>query len=528
MPLQPIRSFKGPRLSAATQTSQLNVAPPPVGGLNFRDPINAMPITDAMVLRNLIPNKTGCTLRKGYQYHTTALDEPIVSLFSYNSADGTTNKLFAASDGSIWDVTDEEPVISEEDTGSDEDQWNTTQFANGSGNYLLAVSPGAGYWTYDGTTWTQQSVTNLPDNPTSVAVFKNRVWFTIKDSSSVWYLDTIDAITGTAQEFVMGSLLRNGGYIRGLINWTVDAGVSFDDFLVVVGSEGDLGVWQGTDPSDATKFALKGVWYVGPVPKYGRFFTAYGGDVLIISTLGLVEMSKLVNGQFVNTQQGPSAKIETVLGPIIKQYINDPSFDVQIVADSEVLILKLPPQNNNYIQYVMNVNTASWCTFSNMPMVCTALFSGKLYFATDSYRVAKGLYEELDQVETDGEGGQPIEGEVQVAFNDFGSPGQLKQFVMVKPIFTAPQSPSVKLRMNTQYSFQPVAGSPAFVRDESSYWDEAKWNLATWSSATNTYESWYGIRGLGYYGALRMRMRGFGGTTNFYSYHIMNQIGGVM
>ena len=528
MPLQAIRSFKAPRLSAATQTSQLNVAPPPVGGLNFRDPINAMPATDAMVLRNLIPNKTGCTLRKGWQYQTNALDDPIVSMFSYNSADGTTNKLFAASGGDIWDVTTETPTVSQATTGSTENQWNTTQFANGAGNFLLAVSPGAGYWTYDGSSWTQQTVTNLPANPTSVAVFKNRVWFTIKDSSSVWYLDTIDAITGTAQEFVMGSLLRNGGYVRGLINWTVDAGVSFDDFLVVVGSQGDVGVWQGTDPSSATTFALKGVWYVGPVPKYGRFFTAYGGDVLLLSTLGLVEMSKLINGQFVNTQQGPSAKIESELGPIIQEYLDDPSFDVQIIADSEILIIKLPPQNNNYIQYVMNVNTASWCTFSNVPMVCCSLFEHDFYFATDSNRVAKGIVGELDQVETDGEGGQAIEGEVQVAFNDFGMPGQLKQFVMVKPIFTAPQAPSLKVRMNTQYSLQSVAGSPSFVRDESSYWDEAKWNLASWSSQTNTYESWYGIRGLGYYGALRMRMRGFGGSTNFYSYHIMNQIGGVM
>lgn len=529
MPLIPLQSWKAPRRSAAAQVSNLFVVPAPVGGLNYRDPISNMAPTDALVLRNFIPKQTGAELRKGWQYHTEALEDPIVSVFSYNAPDPDDNKVFAASAGDIWDVTVDPPVSSQTATGSTDDVWNTTQFATTSGMYLLAVSPGAGYWTYDSSNgWVQQTVTGLPSNPTSVAVWKNRVWFTVKDSASVYYLDTVDAITGTATEFPMGSILRNGGYVRGLVNWTLDAGVGIDDYLVVVGSQGDIGVWQGTDPSDPAKFGLKGVWYVGPVPKYGRFFTNFGGDVMLLSELGLVPMSRLVNGQFSEIQPGPSQKIQSLLSPIIGEYRDEVQWDLFLVPDSDVLVIKPPEVDGRFVQYAMNVNTGAWCTFSDMPMVAAALLNGDVYFATDDNRVAKAFVGELDQVAVDGTGGEAVEGELQTAFNAFGTPGQLKRFSMVRPIFLARQPPSLKLRLNTQYSFQSVAGSPSFTGEERAEWDDAEWNLARWGSASNTYEIWVGVTGLGYYGALRMRIRGLGGSTIFASFHSMSELGGVM
>lgn len=528
MPLIPLKTWKAPRRSAAAQVSNLFVVPAPVGGLNYRDPISNMAPTDALVMRNFIPKQTGSELRKGWRYHTAALEDPIVSIFSYNAPDPANNKVFAASAGDIWDVTTDPPAVSQLATGSDDDVWNTTQFATTSGMYLLAVSPGAGYWTYDGATWTQQTVTGLPADPTSVAVWKNRVWFTVKDSASVYYLDTVDAITGTATEFPMGSILRNGGYVRGLVNWTLDAGVGIDDYLVVVGSQGDIGVWQGTDPSDPTKFGLKGVWYVGPVPKYGRFFTNFGGDVMLLSELGLVPMSRLVNGQFSEIQPGPSQKIQSLLSPVIGEYRDDVQWDLFLVPDSDVLVIKPPEISGRFVQYAMNVNTGAWCTFTDIPMVAAALLNGEVYFATDDNRVAKAFVGELDQVAVDGTGGEAVEGEIQTAFNAFGTPGQLKRFTMVRPVFLARQPPSLKLRLNTQYSFQSVAGSPSFVGEERAEWDDAEWNLARWGSASNTYEIWVGVTGLGYYGALRMRIRGLGGTTLFASFHAMSELGGVM
>lgn len=531
MPLIPVKPFKTPRVAAAAQVSQLIVAPAPVGGLNYRDPISAMSDRDALVMKNFIPKQTGAELRKGWQYtanEDVGVTTPYVSLFAYNGATPAANKLFGAQGGKIWDVTTSTPSVSQNSTGSTENVWNTTQFATTAGMFLLAVSPGAGYWYYDGATWTNPTVTGLPANPTSVVVWKNRVWFTIKDSASVYYLTNVNAITGTASEFPMGSILRNGGAIRGMINWTLDAGVGIDDYLVIIGSQGDVAVYQGTDPSSSTTFGLRGVWYVGPVPKYGRFFTAFGGDVLLLSELGVVPLSKLVNGQFSEVQPGPAQKVQSVLSPIVRELLNDISWDVYFAPNSDVLVVKLPRLDGTYTQYAMNINTGAWCTLSGLPMVATATLNGDVYFSTDNNRVAKAFIGELDEVAVDGTGGQAIDGEIQTAFMSFNVPGVLKRFSMVRPVFIARQPPAIKAKLNTQYAMSGVAGAPSFNGLDRDEWDEDNWNIARWGSSSNTYEVWIGVTGLGYYGALRMRVRGLGGTTTFASFHILSELGGVM
>ena len=528
MPLVPVKQFKQPRVSAAARVAQPFIMPAPTGGLNYRDPISNMSPNDALVLDNFIPTQTGVQLRKGWKYTSSTVSLPIRSIFTFNAPDPTDNKIFAAAGGNIYDVTGSTPVQVVTGTSSENDQWSVTQFSTNADMFLLAVSPGAGYWTYDTTNgWVNQTPTNLPTDLTSVAVWKRRVWFTEKESSKVWYLDTVDAITGTAVSFQMGSLLRNGGFVRGLINWTLDAGVGVDDHLVVVGSQGDVGVWQGTDPSDAATFRLQGVWYVGPVPTYGRFFTGYGGDVMIVSTLGLVPVSRLVNGQFSEIQPGPSQKIQSVLVPLVSQLKDELSWDVFVVPDSDVLVIKLPENAGVYQQFAMNVNTGAWCTFSGMLMACCALLNGQLYFGTEDGRVARGLFGTADGVETDGSGANAIEGDVQTAFNAFGTPAQLKKFGLARPIFIAPAAPSVKVQVNTQFTFANTAGSPSFSETVDSRWNQSNWNVARWVGSNNSYQAWIGTTGLGYYGSLRMRVRGLSGTI-FTSAHMMTELGGVI
>lgn len=528
MPLVNLAPFKTPRRAAAARVADMFTIPAPTGGLNYRDPISSMQPTDALVLENMIPNQTGAVIRKGWQYHTSSVALPIKSIFAYNAPNPANNKVFAAAGGNIYDVTTGTPALSQASTGSSDDVWSVTQFANGANMFLLAVSPGAGYWTYDSTGgWIKRTVTGLAASLKEVAVFKNRVWFVANNDSRVYYLDTVDAITGTASDFEMGSILRNGGVVRGLINWTLDAGVGIDDHLVVVGSQGDIAVWTGTDPSDPNKFGLRGMWYCGPVPKYGRFHTSYGGDVMILSELGLVPVSRLINGQFSEVQPGPSQKIQSVLSPLIAKLRDEVAWDIFVVPSSDVLVIKLPEDAGVYTQYAMNVNTGAWCTLSAMPMACCTLLNGQLYFGTEDGRVAKGLFGNNDGVETDGSNGNPIEGDIQTAFNAFGSPATLKKFGLARPIFIGSSPPSVKLQINTQYTFANVGGSPSYTTTNAGFWNSGLWNTAVWSGSQNSYQAWVGTTGLGYYASLRMKVRGLPGTI-FTSSHMLTEPGGVM
>ena len=536
MPLKPLAPFKTPQRVAAAQVAQVSVLPAPTGGLNYRDPIAAMTPQDALVLTNLIPRQLGVELRKGWQAYSEpvlveGVAESVETVFGYTAPNPLNNKVFMAANGNIYDVTaGGVPTVAVTGTGSTDDEWWTTQFSTAADTFLLAVSPGAGYWTYStGSGWVNRTATttNMTTSVRTVAVWKRRVWFTFKDSSNVAYMDNVDAITGTVTSFPMGSILRNGGYVSAMFNWTIDAGFSVDDFLVAVGSEGDVGVWEGTDPTSAETFRLKGAWYVGPVPRHGQFFTPFGGDVMIVSELGLVPMSKLIAGQYTQDQQiGPASKIQSVFAPLVRRLLSEPYFNVFVVPNSEVLVIKLPADGGTYRQFAMNVTTGAWCQFVGMPMRDAAVIGGQLYFGTTDGFVCKGLYGNKDSADFNGDGGNYVEGEVQTSFQNFGTPGQLKKFGMVRPIFLATAAPAIKLQVNTQFQLTPVGGSPFFTEGENALWDLATWNTATWVGQ-NTYQGWAGTAGLGYYGSLRMRVRGLPATI-FTSAHMMTELGGVM
>jgi len=537
VPLVALKPFKTPRKAAAAQVAQLGVIPAPVGGLNYRDPISAMSPIDALVLTNMIPKQQGCELRRGYKAQSDAVTvggaaQSVESIFGFTAPNPANNKVFMATAGNIYDVTaGGAPVLAVSGTGSDEDEWWTTQFSTPADTFLLAVSPGAGYWTYDTTNgWVDRtaSCTGLPTNVRTVAVWKQRLWFTAEADQNVYYLDNVDAIAGVATSFPMGSTLRSGGYVSALINWTVDAGFGIDDFLVVVGTEGDVGVWQGTDPTSVSTFGLKGVWYVGPVPKHGVYFTPFGGDVMIVSELGLVPMSKLITGQYSQDVQsgGPAAKIQSVFAPLVRRLRNEKFFAVFVVPTSDVLVVKLPADAGTYRQFAMNVTTGAWCQFVGMPMRSATVIGGQLHFGTADGLTCLGLFGDRDGVDSVGAGGVYPEGEIQTSFQNFGTPAQLKKFGMVRPIFIATASPAVKVVVNTQYQFTTVGGSPFFFDEDNGVWNAGYWNTAQWVGQ-NTYQAWFGTAGLGYYGSLRMKVRGLPATV-FTSAHMMTEIGGVM
>ncbi len=537
MPLVPLKPFKVPRRAAAAQVAQSFIVPSPTGGLNYRDPIVAMAPTDAVVLKNLIPKQQGVELRKGWQEFSSAVmdggsPQSAESVFGYRAPNPANDKVFMAANGNIYDITaGGTPVLAVATTGSTANDWWTTQFSTPADTFLLAVSPGAGYWTYSTTSgWVNRtaSTTGLPGTVRTVAVWKQRVWFTVDQSPNVFYINTVNAITGACTSFPMGSILRNGGYVSAMANWTTDAGISIDDYLVVIGTEGDVAVWEGTDPTSAATFGLKGSWYVGPVPRYGSYFTDLGGDVMIVSSLGLVPMSRLFTGQFsADTQNvGPAAKIQAVFAPLVQRLREQKFFNVFTVPDSEVLVISMPVDGGIYRQFAMNMTTGAWCEFADMPIRSAAVIGGNLYFGRSNGTVCRGLYGKLDGVAQNGTGGNYPLGEAQCAFNAFGLPAQLKAFGMTRLIFFGSAAPSTQVTVNTQYLTSDNSGAPAFSDPNAALWDSGVWNLALWVAANN-YEAWYGVTGLGYYGSLRLKMRGAPGTT-FMSAHMLMQMGGVM
>lgn len=530
MPLIPLAMYKTPRRAAQARNHQVAALLAPTKGLNYRDSFITLDPKDAVVLNNFVARPTGVQLRGGYQKHVTGLGGAVSSLMPYLAQDPLDSKLFAAVGADIFDVTvaAEDPAP-EETTTSVDGVWSSLMFSAPTMNFMCMTSPSGGYWTYDAAGgWVDRAaaVTGFSGTFGTIAAWKKRLWFGANGTAKVYYLAP-NAIQGAATELDLGPLMQHGGSIVAMVNWTMNAGLDIDDYLVFFGSQGDVIVYQGTDPDDPATFALKGIWYTGRPPIGDRFFTEYGGELFILTELGLLPLSKMVNGQVANTYNVLSAPIAPVLSPLISRLIDNPIWELNLIEDNDVLMVKVPRENNDYTQYVMFIQTGAWSTFSGMPINCSKTFNGELYFGDEDGNVQFGLSVKRDGMNLDGTGGSAIVGQCQGGFNSFGSPANYKIFGMARPILVAANAPAVQAQMNIEFNFNPIYSSPSFNSANGAHWDEGNWDEASWAGSMNTYAAWVGVQNMGYYGSLRLSVKGDPGTL-YVSSTVMYQTGGVM
>ncbi len=503
--------------------------PPPVGGLNFAAPINAMSPEDAILLDNWICTRFGLSIRGGWYEHATGLGGPIKSILPWVGATGAGDKVFAATNAGIYDITagGAGPWTAEIALAGSTNSGvvQSINFSAAGRNFLICCSEDDGYIRYDTTDgWVQvaagagagQLAGVPPADLVQVCAWKQRLWFVERNSRSVWYLPVL-AMAGTAVELDIGAQLKRGGHVVAVLNWTMDAGEGIDDHLVILGSEGDVVVYKGTDPASISTFGLVGVWQVGKLPLGRRSFTQTGGDVLIVSEFGLSPLSTLVKGGKMSVEADSRnfvSRIQEVFRKDVQARAGS-GWEV-VVFDTEALVIINCPQasDGSFKQYALDTHSLRWSTFSGIPAQAFGAFDKKLYFGTEDGQVGVALSGELDSVLLAGgsASGSYIGCTLQTAFNYFDSPGQQKRWLMVRPTFVAPTRPGVLVKMNSDFDTGMPGGLPAFQEQASSLWDTADWDASDWGGAAQTYQPWLGAEGLGYAGSLAMVVVGAGGT----------------
>lgn len=544
MPLIPIskRARRQPMRTAFGQTSQLVPIPAPIGGLNFKDTIIAMPVVDAVSLTNVLCRSTGVELRAGWREHVVGLIDAnlvtkVSTLMPYIAQhDATQNKLFAAVGKNIFNVTIAvDTPAATQITAATDGVWSHTMFSNTAGGvFLCAVNNGGGYWTYDESGgWIKRVITNgtIPnvEQITSIGAAHDRLWFTFRGSSAVYYL-ALGAISGALNQFDLGPKLVHGGQPIATTSWTQDGGLNVSDFTVFFGSQGDVIVYEGYDPASAATWSLVGVWFIGRVPAGDKFFTKVGADIYFLTERGVFPLSLLVSGSLAGASFSPiTSKIQNGLIPEVVGQIGE-RWELQVLPKIDALMIQQPRTvNGANRQWMMSLTTNAWSIFSGIEMTATTLFAGTFYFGQPGGVVGVGLESgyQTDKQTFNGTAGTVIEGDIQPAFNPFNTSGQLKTFQMARVIFIGPMAPSVAVRMNTQFNLEAVPGSPGFVAPSGSQWNASNWNEAFWNGSSSTFEVWTGITGVGYYGSLRMAVRGAPGTA-WSAAHILYEPGGMM
>jgi len=449
-------------------------------------------------------------------YVATTTTAPAISTIARTSPSATATVTTATAHGLI---TGNRVTIS----GASESTFNGT---------FVITRTGASTFTYTSTgTSTVTSVTGSytvigitgVDSITFIGVnlFKNRLYFTQKNALACWYLD-VNAIGGAASPLYFGGIARNGGYLQAMGTWTLDAGQGADDYAVFVTSMGEVIVYNGTDPTTAATWALKGVWQLGQTFARKCFFK-WAGDLLLLTQDGLVPLSAAVQSTRLDPRVALTDKIFYAVSQAATNYYAEFGWQINYFASENMLILNIPVPSG-IEQYVMHTITKSWARFTNIQSYCWEVSgNSEMHFGSNGF--VGSFYVATSDDESN------IAATAQQAYSYFDTPGQLKRFTLVRPILQSTGGvPSVLCGISVDFDTQSQLGAVSFnpTTQTEGIWDTAKWDGNVWAGGLITTKIWQGVTGIGYTGSVNLNAASRGIELHWASTDYVMEAGGVV
>ncbi len=457
-----------------TEKINLNAA---IGGLNLLDPLDNMGSQYAIQMDNVIPDSDGDKIRSGF---TSCISGNFATLIPVPFAGN--EKLIACKSGSVsvYDPTNWETAPTTT-SGFSTDDWCFANFVDGAGKQYVFMANGVDtpqtYTTADGLQNTSFTTTGLTlDSPLS---FKNTMYF-VGGDWDIYYGGT-QAISGTLNKFSVGSFFKKGGKILTIQNWTQDAGQGMDDIFVIISTEGEVMLYQGSNPTEAD-WATLGVFQI-PRPIGKHCCEMLGADIIILTENGYLPLSSVLSDLRAN-RTAISAKIN----PIVRGKDFSKKWEVHFYSKKGWLIVNAPSgvTGNAYEQHVLNINTNAWCRFVGMDAQSWAVLFDNIYFCNGT-----GIYQ-ADVGTTDN--GNWITYCVQRAYNTFGTP-EKKQLMRMVPRYSSFSENQIYKRINADFN----VGKYRIILTQdnngySSFWDEAIWDESYWSDEFEAYTTRAGVQ----------------------------------
>jgi len=409
-------------------------------------------------------------------------------------------------------------------SGATESNYNGTYVIDVTGTttftYTMATAPAAnatvvGSYTVIGITGVDSS------SFINVNLFKNRLWFTQKDTMKIWYLD-VNNLSGAAVSIDFGGIARNGGYLQAMGTWTLDAGQGADDYAVFVTSMGEVLVYNGTDPSTSATWALKGVWQLGQTFNRKCFFK-WSGDLLLLTQDGLVPLSSALQSSRLDPRINLTDKIYYAVSQAATTYYANFGWQINYFASENMLILNIPI-SDGVEQYVMHTITKSWARFTGLEAYCWEVSnSNEMLFGGDGY-VASFYQGNSDN-------GSNIQANAQQAYSYFESPGQLKRFTLVRPILQTNNGvPTIAVNISTDFAPETQFGTLTFnpASTVGGTWNSSLWDDALWSAGDIVTKNWMGVTGLGFSASVNLSIASQGIDFKWTSTDYVMEKGGVL
>ena len=325
---------------------------------------------------------------------------------------------------------------------------------------------------------------------------KSRIWMVEEGTFSVWYLAT-DARSGTATEFPLKGVFHEGGSLLFGATWSLDSGSGLDDVCLFVTTEGEIAVYQGTDPSSASTWSLVGVYQMGRPLHKNAWFHA-GGDIAVTTDDGIVPISVAVReDRAALTGKAVTYPIEDRWRRYVRAWgESEKAFEV-IHWQQEAMLLVSMPKLDGEADFclVANSRTGAWARFTGYDARVWGMLGNRCFFGTSTGTIV----------------------ECEIGGKDVGDAAYVGRWV---PRFTSQKAPYCKQALHarvlavTDRTFEPQlfamadfsqdwpsAGS-ATVSDADDVWGTGIWDESEWGVAGDTFTgltSWQGVAAVGCY-----------------------------
>lgn len=453
-------------------------------------------ISGAQILDNFFPTATTARLRRGFAEHADITGTTVEAIFSY--LNGSAEEKFAADEDKIVDIT---TTPADAVTGLSGADWISVQFATSGGIFLRLVNGEDTPLVYDGSTWGTSPaltfpspLTTTPDVFNFVWGYRNRLFFVEKNSLDAWYLP-VGQVGGEVTKLPLGGVLERGGSLLFGAIWSNDSGNQggLSEQCVFVSTEGEVAVYQGSDPADATDWQKVGVYYIG-APLGKRAWFRAGGDVVIATTVGLISLASAVGKDFAAlAPTAVSFPIEDAWNIAVEQRGED-NWRCVVWAAQQLAVVMLPPvESLDTEAFVVNVRTGAWCRFTGWDMRSLHVFKDRMFWGTTGGIVNEAMVGGLDGEDT-------YVGVTVPLFEDLGTPANLKMARLGRATVRARQDTEIIVALHTDFNVDLPPAPDATVISGRDEWGIAEWGSSTWGNPAQlvTLQKWQSIGGAGY------------------------------
>jgi hypothetical protein len=367
--------------------AELHAFPSPIRGWVLNENLAMTQPGSARILDNWVCTTTGIRMRGGRLRYAT-LGAAVASLFSYKSGSETA---FAATANAIFDISsiaDPDTAPSAEVSGLTSGAWSSVQFGTAGGEYLYIVNGADKAHLFDGSAWTPIDGASTPaitgvatTDLSQVWSFANRLFFVKKNSLSAVYLP-VDSIGGAAAEFPMAGVFGKGGSLLFGAKWSMDAGDGLDDKCVFVTTEGEVAVYEGTNPGSAADWRLAGR-YDMPRPLGKDAIVGAGGDLLIATEAGMIPISAAIStdlgaieSKSVSRQISPHWRslVSLYSSGWVARKFNRAGYMTVAAPDGDTCL-------------VANLTTGAWSRFTGWDVRCLGEIGGRGYIGSADGRI---------------------------------------------------------------------------------------------------------------------------------------------